>query len=571
MNSDIFAYESSSKNSMNHLIENPVEKKNIAEINDGNTGNYGPSIIKFDLSSLYNQNLFIDWNSPSSYLAIPIVTHLNLRQTNNGATTNSHRFQGKEAGDTIFNNYCLGYKNGSYQLIDNVSLKCGNNALSSGNNNLNILNNFKNLTIYSRESLENADIYNFYPDNHDSWSYVALDGVVSTSTQSNSVLKNNKMTKEKLDKGLIVDNNNGFFQRTKNLNSNISGGTIRNNIGSNLINTSTNDQSVDTVEMIDNYNIVYKNVFYVKLKDISDFFNKVGYSRFYCTMEIQLNIGSCEINYAAGTTGTALAESNILSITSSFQKQTCPFMISQLGEGLNIIPAGTATASTLKITNGICKVGNGSGGLSSPLSNTTLYVQTVQLKAKYEENLLSTKMKQIVFEDFYQADTLLTVGSSLNYIATNGIANLKYVLIVPFISANHNNKLSPLTSPFTSEPGTSSPCLNITGMQLLLAGERILPSEIKYNSRNYLENFYGCRSINGGRTDELSNGLINYQMYLNNYRYFYFDVSHLNNTAPRAITVVGKNESLVDIQLFVFAVYDKMVNLDIQSGEIRVQ
>lgn len=551
MNSDIFAYESSVKNSMNYLIDNPVEKKFISEINDSNTGNYGPNIIKFDLSSLYNQNLFVDWNAPGSYLAIPIVTTLTLKETATGNLTNSARFTANQ------NNYCLGYKNGSYQLIDNVSLKCGNNQLSSGNNNLNVLNNFKNLTIYSREALENADIYNFNPDYHESWSYANLAG--SSGSVTTSMLKNNKLKREVLTNGAIIDNNNGFFQRIKNLNSNIAEGTTRNNTGSNIINDATNDQSTDSVTVSD-YEIVYKNVFYIKLKDISDFFNKVGYSRFYCTMEIQLNIGSCEILLGAPAT-----EASIISYTSSFQKSTCPFMISQIGEGLNLT-AGSA-ASTLKITNGICKVGIA----TSKLSNSTLYVQTIQLKPKYEQSLLSSKMKQIVFEDFYQADTVVKQGASLNYIATNGIANLKYVLIVPFIDAVHNLNLSPLASPFTSEPGTTSPCLNITGIQLLLAGERILPTEIKYNSRNFLENLYGARSINGGRTDELFNGLINYQMFLNNYRYFYFDVSHLNNISPKAITVIGKNESKVDIQLFVFAVYNKSVNLDIQSGELNVQ
>lgn len=564
MNSDIFAFESSSKNSSNFSIENPVEKKFISEIQDSNTGNYNSNIIKYDLSSLYNQNLFVDWNSPTSYLAIPIVTHLSLRTTAGNITTGAHLFTADK------NNYALGYKNGSYQLIDSVSLKCGNNQLSSGNNNLNVLNNFKNLTIYSRESLENADIYNFYPDGHESWSYATLaevEGAIDTS-----MLKNNNIVEAPLGAGVLPDFNKGFLQRIKNLNGNIvkEANGLNNNKGSSVIINSSNDNTLDTVTRVTPYDLVYKNVFFIKLKDISDFFNKVGYSRFYCTLEIQMNIGSCDIllGNKAAVVDAALIETDILSCTSSFQKSTCPFMISKLAQGLNIQTAAAApVATTLKIQNGICRVGS----YTSNLPNTTLYAQTVQLKPKFEESLLSTKKKQIVYEDFYQSDTKIERLASFNYIATNGIANLKYVVVIPFINSANNLNLSPLLSPFTSEPGTSSPCINISNIQLLLAGERVLPTEVKYNSRNFLENLYGARSINGGRTEELSSGLINYQMFLNNYRYYYFDVSHLNNSTPRAVTFVGKNDTNVAIQLFLFCVYSKVVNVDIQSGELSVE
>jgi hypothetical protein len=564
MNSDIFAFESSSKNSSNFSIENPVEKKFVSEIQDSNTGNYNSNIIKYDLSSLYNQNLFVDWNSPNSYLAIPIVTHLSLRTTAGNVTTGAHVFIDNK------NNYALGYKNGSYQLIDSVSLKCGNNQLSSGNNNLNVLNNFKNLTIYSRESLENADIYNFYPDGHESWSYATIGD--AEGTVDNSMLKNNNIVEAPLAAGVLPDFNKGFLQRIKNLNGNIvkEANGLNNNKGSNVIMNSSNDNTLDTVTRVTANDLVYKNVFFIKLKDISDFFNKVGYSRFYCTLEIQMNIGSCDIllNDKGAVINTPLVDTDIVSYTSSFQKATCPFMISKIGQGLNIQTAAAApVATTLKIQNGICKVGN----YSSNLPNTTLYAQTVQLKPKFEESLLSTKKKQIVYEDFYQSDTKVDFKASINYIATNGIANLKYVVVIPFINSVNNLNLSPLLSPFTSEPGTSSPCINISNIQLLLAGERVLPTEVKYNSRNFLENLYGCRSINGGRTEELSSGLINYQMFLNNYRYYYFDVSHLNNSTPRAVTFVGKNDTNVAIQLFIFCVYSKVVNVDIQSGELSVE
>jgi len=79
MNGDLYAFENSKLG--NNQIENPVEKKNVVEINDSNTNNYNSNILRYDLSSLYNQNLFIDWDAPASYLAIPIVTVLSLRNT----------------------------------------------------------------------------------------------------------------------------------------------------------------------------------------------------------------------------------------------------------------------------------------------------------------------------------------------------------------------------------------------------------------------------------------------------------------------------------------------------------
>ena len=556
MNSDLYAYESSKMGNMQ--MENPVDKKNVVEINDSNTGNYSSNILRYDLSSLYNQSLFVDWDAPNSYLAIPMVTHLNLKSNTPGDKCALFKPTASGVG---FNNNALAYKNGFYQLIDNVSLKCGNNQLSSNNGNLNILNNFKNLTIYSRDNLENGDIWGFYPDNYDTWDYLQPGGTVGTNIQAR--LENNSK------------DNLGFVKRLKRLGMNISGNGARNNKGSDvLLGNSSVDSGFDTVVLENAQNLVYRNVFYIKMRDLSDFFKKVGYSRFYCTLEIQLNIGSCEFILPAKTTNAVYADTDMPNISkSSFQKTTCPFMISKLGEGLNILAGANASpeATTLTITNGVAKVIFDGVSYTHPFPNTTLYCQTVQLKPRMEEMILSNKNKQIVYEDFYQAETIVAKDANLNYIATNGIANLKAVLLVPFVAPVHNLGYSPLASPLTSEPGTTSAVINLINLQILLAGERILPSEIKYNFKNWLDNDYGCRSINGGRTPELNNGLISYQAFLNNYRYMYFDVSHIDNLTPKAITVIAKNESGVDIQLMVFAIYDKRVNLNVASGELNVE
>ena len=138
--------------------------------------------------------------------------------------------------------------------------------------------------------------------------------------------------------------------------------------------------------------------FYIKMRDISDFFKKVGYSRFYCTLEIQLNIGSCEFLLPAKARYAVYADSDMPNILkSSFQKTTCPFMISKLGEGLNVLAGtdGTPEATTLTITNGVSKVIFDGITYSYSFPNTNLYCQTVQLKPRMEEMILSNKSKQI--------------------------------------------------------------------------------------------------------------------------------------------------------------------------------
>jgi len=153
-------------------------------------------------------------------------------------------------------------------LIDNVSLKCGNNQLSSGNNNLNVLNNFKNLTVYSRDMLENADIYGFSPDNHESWTYTTVanaEGSISTSLLKNNKIKQdlfgNNLNKSGLDfttlttlsntmfinNGKMDDYNSGFFQRIKRLNGNFVGSGTKNNLGAGVLISSSNDTTYDTV------------------------------------------------------------------------------------------------------------------------------------------------------------------------------------------------------------------------------------------------------------------------------------------------------------------------------------
>ena len=82
------------------------------------------SIHNFNLSSLYNQNLFVDWNSPNSYLAIPIVTHLSLRTTAGNVTTGAHVFIDNKNNYTALHHAVRIKKN---DTIVEYLLSCGAN------------------------------------------------------------------------------------------------------------------------------------------------------------------------------------------------------------------------------------------------------------------------------------------------------------------------------------------------------------------------------------------------------------------------------------------------------------
>ena len=140
----------------------------------------------------------------------------------------------------------------------------------------------------------------------------------------------------------------------------------------------------------------------------------------------------------------------------------------------------------------------------------TLNVPAYTYSPMYETSYLSSPIKKIVYTDIYQyAVNNIPAGTVFNNLITNGIANIKRVILIPFFqTAGTSLSCSPIQSPFdTAGGGTTSPLCIIGNFQIQISGQNMLYNQYQYTYNEWLQQLYGTLSVNGGLTDGLSSGL----------------------------------------------------------------
>jgi len=366
----------------------------------------------------------------------------------------------------------------------------------------------------------------------------------------------------------------------------------------------------------------------VYLKHIHSFFNMVPLLKgVFMKMTMNLNNTSCTIS-CCGASGAAVALSTLTSMTCTGVSNavggvnplmiSAPLIATQTGAGVvnttaiagsyNLFPTiGGAVANNAYGSVGytaclsvgaVClnqSLRSIVGYLDSPLSKSVyLYIPAYTFNPPFEQAYLSSPTKIIKYTDIYQYQILNIAGGTgqINNLVTNGIANIKSVLVIPFYSTNgvstactlpasyggsnlnlntgFLNGVPVFQSPFDSAgTGTTSPLVFLTNFNIQVSGQNAIYNVEKYAFEQFNNQLYGQNSVNGGLTDGLCSGLIGRTEFDMNYNYYYVNVERMlpvEETVPKSIQIIGNNASLKAIDLFIFIEYGCEVKIDALTG-----
>lgn len=317
----------------------------------------------------------------------------------------------------------------------------------------------------------------------------------------------------------------------------------------------------------------------IRLKDVSDFFDKLPLVKgAYLRFIINTNTSSQTLTLTRTTAaaGAPLAYA-LTSSSPTLSNGTNPLLISSanVGQGFNPSPSlasydSATLGSTLTVS---CAIVSG-----HTQSACRLYVPLYQLNPTFENEYISlNRTKKVVYRDIYQYSVSLNGGGDFNNLLTNGIPNPKTVIIIPMLQQSANNigsansavNVYPYQSPFSTEPGTTSPLIALTNLNIQVAGiNQFLQNEI-YDFEQFVNELAPQNALNGGLVDGLVSGLIGENEYAMQYRYYVCDVSRrlpAEDMVPKSIQILGKNQSNVAITLFVFIEFEKSITLDLITG-----
>jgi hypothetical protein len=371
--------------------------------------------------------------------------------------------------------------------------------------------------------------------------------------------------------------------------------------------------------------IQYGIVANVYLKHLHSFFNMCPLLK-GVFMKLTLNLNNASSTIKACGTGSSIggtiASSGLgCSAVSVPIGGVNPIMVASSGlyEGNdflvgNALAATAGTVTTTFVTNlsvgascldqTILSTSGVGSALATNISKSVyLYIPAYTFNPVFEQAYLSSPVKQIKYTDIYQYQILnVTAGQTFNNLITNGIANIKSVLLIPFYSSSGsisntagigqagssttitNIKTGIINSvntgflsgvPVWQSPfdpagtGCTSPLCHITNFNVQVSGQNAIYNLQKYNFEQFNNQLYGQNAVNGGLTDGLTSSLIDRQAFDMEYCYYYVNIERMlpvEMSVPKSIQVIGQNMSSRAVDYWVFIEYGVEISIDALTG-----
>lgn len=572
--SDNVAFENTIRGSTVLDYQSVSTKQTIVPIADSNNGGYQGN-IRFNITSLQNQ--FINW--AEAVLEVPVT------------------IQCKGVSQTqALNQWVLGIKNGSLQLIDSMEFKLNNKQIVDPQSYSNFYNIYKAMSSWSQDTLDKVGpSVGVSPDSAGSVSW----GTQATPIANGPGFSNNVNIASTLDFTAANPSpelyNLGFYRRQQFINSYASIGyngmaatTSKLTPGikaSQLVSCNKSNFVATTGSSGNGFLIGTWNLtFSIRLIDLHDVFGKLPFSNYG---QIEMTLWYNQFNPAITSVAAASTTQGTLAWTTVGQQfgNTCPFMIASAAAtytGSAVLTVGTANGGTLLVNTADLKtftmtIGNAGNitGANPNLTQCLLYIPTYDLDARYVKELIDMRpFSDVRYDRLLQNNTTgILPGNSFTFNVTPGQANLKSLVCIPMYSTNNTGQTNQdFQSPFSSCPGTTCPLASITQFNVTVNNKPVFPSNVNYEFDMFLNQVQRINALNSSESDSINSGLISEFMWTNAYRYYVADLNRQDIdsfSSPKSVNVIGYNNSNVILDLYCFLVYEDHFKLYTQTGAVE--
>jgi hypothetical protein len=582
-------------------------KKDWLNILDNQSQNYNSNQSVIDTSQLSNSNKWLSYRE--AYLQVPLL--LSYGNTTLSDSTDPLPFQGLSGNigadeSQITPDTALGLKNWFGNIIHSMTLDYNGTTIIQQTPFSSMWNTFKLMTSLSWQDVHSMGAtIGFYPDDPLAWIPTQSD-VNNNPNKANGlgICNNVPIINARVASGNNTYNsqggNAGFGKRLQYISYNpaknpcLNGESILNNGGaysallsvqnttrlwksfvSNAVNaTATKGGCVQISVMATIY-----------LRHIHAFFNQAPLLK-GAYMKMTLNLNNTTFSQVVATqtsSGATYQVSSSVSVSNAVGGVN-PLMVSGTGDFLATTVAYTGTTSQPSGTYyGNVSVGatcldstirNSIGVTTGVLANSIyLYVPSYTFNPVFEQAYLSNPVKQISYTDIYQYEVKgVTTGSTFNNLITNGIANMKSVLVMPFIATDSvlSAGVPAYQSPYDPAGcGATSPLAHFSNFNVVVSGQNMIYNTQRYAFEEFNNQFYGVNAVNGGLTDGLSSGLIDRLGWDMEQCFYYVDLSRMlpaEKSVPKSLQIVGENLCGQTLDLMVFVEYGLEIQIDSLTG-----
>jgi hypothetical protein len=264
---------------------------------------------------------------------------------------------------------------------------------------------------------------------------------------------------------------------------------------------------------------------------------------------------------------------------------TNPLMVASanLGQGLSALPADTYQLSVSIYKNNF-QQGLATNAKTSNITSCRLYVPLYTFSPMGEQNYISVmdSKKKVIYTDIFQfTQSAVNPGNPFNFLVSNGLPNIQFVLVVPLINSQANgvcgstggaapSTISTILSPFTTTGGTPDP-ITLTNFNVAISNQNLFEENILYDYEAFLEQLRTSNQLNGDLITGMSSGLISEMSFSRGMRYYYANASRQlpsDDGVSKSVQVKGTLSSSVVCDLLCFIGFKKYVEVDISNGAV---
>ncbi len=527
-------------------------KKDWLKINDNNTS-YNSHQSQINTSQVASSKYV---NFSESYLDIP----LNLTLTGSIAPQTA----------TTSCDFALAMKNYFHNIIHSYSVSVNGNTIIQATPFSNLWNTFRLTNTLSFNEVKTLSHIGFYPDDSTSFGFTNVTSPHGIGTTNNR----NGVSAPVLTGAFssLTTQNEGVLKRQLAVAYDVAGLTDPDGLAFSTLLTQTSAIEAYKSHIFNRQAGVFQQAIsaQVRLKDLCPMFEAMPLVK-GMFVEIILNYNQTAFDVVCAGANMTSTDANIISpMGGSNALMVCSR--SAGNGGASVYTADGTYRASVSVGNKVIDTtqANIAGVQNSPLAQqVSLHLASYTLAPKYEASMISNPVKDVVFRDIqYYTIKNVASGSTYDQLLTNGTRGLKSLLVMPFHTSVANAGLTPIFSPFdTLEP---SPLALIGQFNCRVAGNNVLTDATTYTYTQFIENLYGCRSLNGGLSTGLASGLIS-KADFENRPYYYVDIGRMPDidaSVAKSVAVVGKNLSALACDYICFVEYERSFQVDILQGTI---
>lgn len=564
---DLVVVQNSMNDNMTESKTVPFYDKNYTFITDStsNSGSFSSGQIQFDLSTLNSQSQWI--NLQEAVIEFPVKVTAQLTTVGSAATI------------ALINTAII--KNGWHQFIDGCQLIINGQTVQSTQTYENVAAQFRILSTWSQDTLRKwGPTCGFALDD-------CTGDTISTIGNSNG-LNNAASGAATAVRGFdavnaqATLNNKGISARASFTNNNIGStttpaGTLQAAIlGTTSIKSAGRSNVTSVAGGSNTANDYIYSAYYmatVKLNticDINDFplvKNLKGY--------LYLTFNSTQINLTGASSSVSA-----VSITPTTGR-TCPILINttSLPSSTGIV-MGTGTpvvqivATVDAQTTILSASGSSVGAASGPVISTGRLLVPYYLANPRTDSALSQSNKFFSTMEKIVNPITCEAGSSVNYTISVGVPNPRKLLLLPMWQnlGGATYLSNPEISCFDTVPATSSPFAQLGNLQVYLGNKPLYQNPIQYDFEQWNNENSGL-GLNGNTINEQTSGLLSQELWTQNHRFYYVDLSRRMESedgASKSVQVSFSNpSSTYKLKVIAIVFYEKQWIIDTSVCQLQ--